>query len=78
MNTSNEQQDAIIEMKLRKQAGIALHKVLVYNDSFPSCLNCAHFNIKNGEQCIKFGARPPVETIIFSCGVGNWEAGLPF
>jgi len=74
MSTNN---DVTIEMKLRKQAGIALHKCLVYNDSFPCCMNCTNFELKT-EICQKFKSRPPIETLMFSCGVENWEAGLPF
>lgn len=65
------------EKVLRKQAGIALHRLLVDNQSFPSCINCKHFE-KTNELCKKFDSHPPADTLVFSCGVGNWEQELPF
>lgn len=69
--------DPLLNKKLRVQAGIALHKTLIDNASLPSCINCDHFEITN-EYCKKFNAHPPVETIVFSCGVANWDALILF
>lgn len=66
-----------VDISLRKQAGIALHRTLVENQSMPSCLNCAHFEPTN-ELCIKFDRHPPAEVIVFSCGVKDWEGSIPF
>ena len=65
------------EYNLRKQAGNALHRSLVLNNSFPSCLNCEHFE-KTNELCKKFESHPPAATLVFSCGILNWEESIPF
>lgn len=62
---------------LRKQAAIALHTVLVDNSSFPSCLNCEHYEPTN-EFCKQFNSNPPARTIVFSCGVKHYVQKVPF
>lgn len=74
----NSNDDIItLDIKLRKQAGIALHHALINNQSMPSCLNCKHFESTN-ELCKKFDAHPPAKTIVFSCGIKDWEGDIPF
>lgn len=77
INMNELVESTLLDVKLRTQAGIALHKTLVNNASLPSCINCDHFEITN-EYCKKFDAHPPAETIVFSCGVANWDALIPF
>lgn len=65
------------DYKLRRIASIALHKSLVKNDSFPSCINCVNFTVHQ-TQCLKFKMQPPADVIVFSCGIEHWEADIPF
>lgn len=75
MNTEIKKQ--ILDVKLRVQAGIALHRTLINNASIPSCLNCDWYEPSN-EYCKKFKSNPPAETIVFSCGIENWVPEIPF
>lgn len=64
------------------QAYQALHKDLILHQKFQSCLNCAHWQpapkgTAQGEVCLLYKARPPAETVVYSCGPG-WEGDIPF
>lgn len=74
---SNEDVAAYWKAKRDAQAkAIDVHRFMVRSEAFPSCLNCDHWDEK-GETCKKFKARPPAETIVFSCGQ-HWEPDIPF
>lgn len=64
-------------LMLKRQAGNALHRTLIMNESFPSCVNCMHWEPTN-ELCKKFDSHPPAEVIVYSCGVDTWEPIIPF
>lgn len=49
---------------------------LIATMSLHSCLNCENFDIQLN-TCKKFGATPPAETILFSCG-DAWVDDIPF
>lgn len=66
-----------LNSKLKIQAGIALHKALVMNNSLPSCINCENYEPTN-DYCKKFDTHPPADIIVFSCGINNWEGIIPF
>lgn len=64
------------------QAYQVLHRDLIYFQRFRSCLNCVHWQpgqkgSSQGETCLLYKARPPAETVVYSCGQG-WEADIPF
>lgn len=62
--------------KTAREDGEKVHRFLIASEAFKSCLNCDHWDAKV-EQCKKYNARPPAETIVFSCG-NAWEAFIPF
>jgi hypothetical protein len=43
--------------------------------SFPSCLNCEHFE-EEAEHCKLYKIRPPARIIAYSCP--SWDQLLPF
>lgn len=51
-------------------------KELLNAGTLHSCLNCENWLVLSG-KCEKFGATPPAEVIVFSCG-NDWEFNIPF
>ena len=74
--------DQTTKSEMTTQAYQALHKDLIFHQRFQSCLNCVHWypapkGTAQGEMCLLYKARPPAETLVYSCGQG-WEPDIPF
>lgn len=61
-------------------AADALHKELIRNFVFRSCINCEHLERRKGcpavATCTLYKATPPPETIVYGCP--GWELDIPF
>lgn len=71
------------DRKTVAMAYAALHRDLIDQALFRSCLNCLHFAQPvpgmggPSETCALYKTRPPASVIVFSCGPA-WEADVPF
>lgn len=57
-------------------AATAFLKASINAGHVPSCINCINWDMK-AETCTHYGARPPAEVIVFSCG-DAWDIDIPF
>ena len=70
-----------VSQKDRAIAQEIMFRRLISGQEIHSCLNCVNWS-RNGlppsdpEECIKYGALPPAETIVFGCDF--WEPDIPF
>jgi hypothetical protein len=74
-------------MTTQEQSFQLIHRKLVDDATFHSCLNCEHWS-ENGigvqygtkergqEKCMKYEQRPPAEVIVFGCP--DWLYDIPF
>jgi hypothetical protein len=53
----------------------AVHREMIQQQIFRSCINCEHFNEKT-EYCGVAHQRPPAKVIVFGCP--KWMADIPF
>lgn len=49
---------------------------LLSSHAIQGCLNCECWDLKK-DLCLKFNAKPPAQTIVYSCGK-DWQFDVPF